>query len=76
MYTSTWSCVVQLGVKLHCAYATPRHLKDESELRDQRVNELESYLGGEIPIIKGEGPGKDVTWRDERETLLKTLHVS
>lgn len=53
-----------------------RHLNDELELRDQRVNELESYLGGEIPIIRGKEPGKDVTWKDERETLLKTLHVS
>ncbi len=62
---------VLTGVCMHC-----RHLQSELELRYQRVSELESYLGGEIPVVRGEGLGRGVTWMDERETLLKTLSVS
>ncbi|XP_064383373.1 coiled-coil alpha-helical rod protein 1-like isoform X2 [Halichondria panicea] len=50
-----------------------KHLQSELDLRCQRVSELESYLGGEIPVVRGEGLGRGVTWIDERETLFKTL---
>ncbi len=62
---------VLTGVCIHC-----RHLQSELDLRCQRVSELESYVGGEIPVVRGEGLGRGVTWMDERETLLKTLSVS
>ena len=52
----------------HC-----RQLRNEVDVQSQRVRELESYLGGEIP---GEDLRRGVTWKEERETLVNTLQVS
>lgn len=41
----------------------------------QQVKELESYLGGEIPNIKGKKGSEAITWKEERELLYCEIQV-
>ncbi len=49
----------------------PSSLETEVTHSVRRLQQLEAYLGGELPQ---EGSG--ITWRDEREALLNTISVS
>ncbi len=54
-----------------CPISGPRSLEAEVSSGVRRAQQLEAYLGGELPQ---EGSG--VTWREEREGLVNTVSVS
>ena len=50
-----------------CVYC--RSTQGELEVAKQRMDQLEAYLGGELPDV-------GVTWREERTALLDRVSVS
>ena len=50
-----------------CVYC--RSTQGELEVARQRMDQLEAYLGGELPDV-------GVTWREERTALLDRVSVS
>lgn len=51
-------------------------MSEELRQSHQRVCELESYLGGEMPCLPVENDGRSLTWVEERDRLNSTIKVS
>ena len=66
------SCTCEyIHVHVHVHTVTLRSLQSELQGARGRVDQLESFLGGELPEA-----GIGVTWREERGTLLARINVS